>query len=133
MTDVYKDPCNWGAGKAGIGRTVDDLVAGLQSQPGLVTSAPRPLNVDGFTGTELVFSTPADLELSTCYTGTFALWSIESAGPIDRQIDSRPGDTGTVWIFDLNGKRGVISFGSDDPKSDTSAQLKYMVGSLTIG
>ncbi|MGS0688831.1 hypothetical protein ACVBEQ_27400 [Nakamurella sp. GG22] len=133
VTDVYKDPCNWIAGKAEIGPTVDDLVAGLQAQPGLQTSAPEPLNVDGLTGTELTFSTPADLDLSTCYTGTFALWTIASGGPTDRQISSTPGDTGTVWILDLNGKRGVISFGSDEPTSDTSAQIKEMVGSLTIG
>ena len=133
VTDVYRDPCNWGAGKTGIGPSVDDLVAGLQAQPGLQTSAPKPLNVDGFTGTELAYSTRADLDLSTCYSGTFALWTVAVGGPLDRQISNRPGDTGTVWILNLNGKRGVISFGASDPNSDTSVQLNEMVRSVTIG
>jgi hypothetical protein len=133
VTDVYKDPCNWGAGKAGIGPTVDDLVAGLQAQPGLQTSDPKPLSVGGFTGVELTVSTPADIDLSTCYTGTFALWTVDVGGSTDRQISSMPGDTGTVWILDLNGTRGVISFGSDQPTSDTSAQIQEMVGSLKTG
>ncbi len=133
VTDVYKDPCNWSAGKAGIGPSVDDLVAGLQAQPGLQTSAPKPLNVDGFTGTELAFATRADLDLSTCYTGTFALWTVAVGGPLDRQISNHPGDTGTVWILDLNGKRGVISFGARDPSSDTSAQINDMIRSVKIG
>ena len=133
VTDVYKDPCHWNAGKAGIGPTVADLVTGLQAQPGMVTSAPAPLTVDGFTGTQLTITTPADVDLSTCYTGTYALWTIDQSGSVDRQIETTPGGTGTLWILDLNGKRGVISFASDQPTSETGTQIQGMLDSLKIG
>jgi len=133
VTDVYIDPCNWSAGKAGIGPAVDDLVAGLQAQRHTVTSTPKPLNVAGFAGTELTISIPADVDLSACYLGVYALWTIAVDGPLDRQIDSQPGTSATVWILDVNGKRAVISVGSDDPASTTSAQITEMLGSLKSG
>lgn len=131
VTDTYLDACNWLAGKAEIGPSVDDLVAGLQAEKGLLTTAPQPLNVDGFTGTEIGVSAPADLDFATCYTGTFAFYQFDNRMQITA---AKPGDTKKLWILDMNGQRGVITFGAWEPMSDaTKAQLDEIADSITIG
>jgi hypothetical protein len=134
VNDVYLDACNWMAGKAGIGPTVDDLVAGLFSQKGLQTTTPQPLNIDGFTGVELVISSPADLDYQSCYTGTFAVWTLPTT-PANFQVTmDKPGEQRTVRILDLNGDRAVIVSGSwGTPTAATDAQIQQMVDSLEIG
>ena len=48
----------------GVGRTVDDLVAWLQTVPGLNTTEPTPITIDGHSGQML------DISLDPSWTGT---------------------------------------------------------------
>ena len=131
VNDVYLDACNWPAGKAGIGPTVDDLVAGLVAQKSLQTTTPQPLDIDGFTGVELVVTSAADIDFASCYTGEFAVWTV--AGGYQIPLDT-PGEQRTVRILDLNGDRAVIVSGSSGTlMPGTDAQIKQMVDSLELG
>jgi hypothetical protein len=130
VADVFRDACHWTGGIAGIGPEVEDLVAGLVDQSGSDTTEPRPLDVDGFTGSELVLSAPA-VDFTTCDGGDFKVW-VESDG--GERFYDRPGETETLWILDLAGTRGVINFGSFGPMSAAAkAQIEEIVGSLDIG
>jgi len=132
VQDVYLDACNWAAGKAGIGPTVDDLVIGLLGQKNLQTTTPQPLNIDGYTGVELVTTSQSDY--TSCYTGTFAVWTLPTS-PANLQITmDKPGEVRTVRILDLNGDRAVIVSGSwGTPTAATDAQIDEMIASIEIG
>ena len=129
-TDVYKDGCQWVDGKLGVGPSVQDFVAGLVAQKGLETTDPEPLTLDGFSGLQLVTTASANLDFSTCYTGTFATFTDDGTHQIRK---SKPGEATTIWVLDLNGRRGVIAFGAPDPISaSTTAEIEAMVGAIKI-
>ncbi len=46
----------------GVGRTVDDLVAWLGTVPGLVTTEPTPITIDGHPGQMLDLSTRSHMD-----------------------------------------------------------------------
>jgi hypothetical protein len=131
ILDVYQDACRWTIGGAGIGPTVADLVAGLIAQVGTETTEPRPVEVDGFTGTELGLSASPDLDFAVCDEGEFNVWT-QPNGPERGYLV--PGESETLWILDLDGSRGVINFGSFGPMSPAAAaQIADMLASLDIG
>jgi len=129
-TDVYKDGCNWGDGKLGVGPSVQDFVAGLVAQKGLETTAPEPLTLDGFKGLQLVTTVSKNIDFSTCYTGVFATFTDDTTHQIRR---SKPGEATTIWVLDLNGRRGVIAFGAPDPISaPTTSEIEVMVSTIKM-
>jgi hypothetical protein len=131
VLDVYLDACRWKLGEAGIGPTVADLVAGLVAQEGTDTAEPHSVEVDGFTGTELGLSSPPSLDFAACDDGEFNLWT-QPNGPERGHIV--PGEAETLWILDLDGSRGVITFGSFGPiTAAASEQIADMLASLNIG
>ena len=131
VTDVYKDACQWDDGKLGVGPSVQDFVAGLVAQKGLETTNPEPLTLDGFSGLRLVTTASANLDFSTCYTGTFATFTDDGTHQIRK---SKPGEATTLWVLDLNGRRGVIAFGAPGMISDsTSSEIEAMVGAIKLG
>lgn len=128
---TYKDPCNWVTGQQQVGPTVDDLVTALVAQEPTVNEPPRPITMGGYSGTELVISTPPGLDIATCYTGEY-VYLIDD---LHRQTYAEKGGVPqTFWVLDLNGERGIISFWSSATASEaTKAQLAAVVDSIKIG
>jgi hypothetical protein len=128
---TYTDPCNWVTGQQPVGPTVDDLVTAMVAQEPTVNEPPQPITMDGYSGTELVISTPPSLDIASCYTGEY-VYLIDD---LHRQTSAEKGGVPqTFRILDLNGERGIISFWSSASASEaTKAQLTAVVDSIKIG
>ena len=107
VDDVNLDACHWN-GRAKVGSSVDDLVAGLVGQLGMDVSEPTAIEVDGRAGQSLTLS-PADVDPATCDEGTISPW-FEADG--DSRFYASPAETETVWVLDVDGHRAVITAGS---------------------
>ena len=107
VDDVNLDACHWN-GRANVGPSVDELVAGLVGQLGMDVTAPTAIEVDGRAGQALTMS-PADVDPATCDEGPVSPW-FEADG--DSRFYAAPGETETVWIVDLDGRRAVLNTGS---------------------
>jgi hypothetical protein len=66
---LYGDPCHWDVrgihdaglpGDVKVGTTVDDMVAALRANTFYTSTAPKPVSIDGYTGTELELQLPDD-------------------------------------------------------------------------
>lgn len=132
VEDTYKDACDWSKGKAGIGATVQDLVAGLRAVKGLQSTEPQPLTIGDVTGVQLVTTPdPKIKNFANCYLGDFAVWTITNNRQVGKQA---PTEATTTWILNLDGRRGVITTGSPGPMSAaTKAQVQEMLASLKFG
>ena len=91
---------------------------------------PTAIEVDGRAGQAVTLS-PADVDPATCDEGTVSPW-FEADG--DSRFYAAPGETETVWIVDLDGRRAVLNAGSvvEVPPA-TRAQLDEMLASIRIG
>lgn len=129
---VSADACEWRTnGTKDIGRSVDDLVTALQAQLNTVTTTPEPLQVSGFTGQKLAVEAPPDLDVGTCDEGARVGWKDKSGNIVPI---ANAGGLNVVMALDLDGQRGVITYGAYQPMTEqTKAQLDAMVASLKIG
>ena len=129
VDDVNLDACHWN-GRAHVGPSVDELVAGLVGQLGMDVTAPTAIEVDGRAGQALTIS-PADVDPATCDEGLVSPW-FEADG--DSRFYAAPGETETVWVVDLDGRRAVLSTGSVvEMAPATRSQLNEMLASIRIG
>lgn len=87
--------------KPGMGRTVDDLVTWLTEHPGLVTTAPTAVTVDGFDGRVL------DVELKPGWAdacgGTAAVFTHQGTIGDQGELDVRPNDRMRLYLIDVGG------------------------------
>ena len=129
VDDVNLDACHWN-GRANVGPSVDELVAGLVGQLGVDVTGPVPIDVDGRAGQALTLS-PADVDPVTCDAGVVSPW-FEADG--DSRFYAAPGESEIVWILDLDGRRALVNVGSVVEMTPvTRAQLDEMLASIRIG
>jgi hypothetical protein len=129
VDDVNLDACHW-HGRANVGPSVDDLVAGLVSQHGMDVTEPTAIELDGRPGQAVTLS-PADVDPATCDEGVVSPW-FEPDG--DSRHYAAPAETEVLWIVDLDGHRAVINTGSvAEMTPATRAQLDEMLASIRIG
>ena len=132
IVGVSLDSCAWeqNGGPKIIGRTVDDFVTALQAQKNTVATPPEPVEISGYSGTKLAVERPPDVDVTTCDQGARVGWK-DRSGNVVPIVDE---GLNAVMAFDLDGQRGVITYGSYKPLSDeTRAELDAMVASLKIG
>lgn len=95
--------------KAGAGNAVQDFVNFLREHPGLVTTEPVPVEMDGYRGQSVDLSV-ASTWTATCpdSTGPFVLLLTDTGSPAGRAL-GYPGDVKARWdILDVNGKTVII-------------------------
>jgi hypothetical protein len=127
--DVKLDACHW-QGRANVGPSVDELVAGLRSQLGMHVSGPTAIELDSRPGQALTLS-PADVDPATCDGGVVSPW-FEADG--DSRFYAAPGETETVWIVDLHGRRALLNAGSvAEMAPATRMQLDKILASIRLG
>jgi hypothetical protein len=117
---VYGHPCKWQGTLFDPGPTVDDLAAALVDVPLRNASQPVGVTLDGYAGTYLEWSVPADLEMDA--EGNFVDCDSEP-GKAERYFESwigdpngwggdryhqAPGQVDRLWILDVDGVRFVI-------------------------
>ncbi len=129
--DVYSDGCDWIEALLPVGPTVADLVAALEAQVPATHTAPQPVSIGGYSGTEIALTAPADLDYATCYGGVYAAMKDDTGRLTYLEA---PGIPHTFRILDINGERGIIATWSTSELSEsTKSQLDAMVASLTFG
>jgi hypothetical protein len=114
--------------KAGAGHTVQDFVDFLQAHPGLDTTDPVPVEVDGYKGQSIDFSV-AVTWTTTCpdRTGPFVLLLTDTGVPAKRALGYES-DRRARWdILDVNGEtviieRDVSSYGGKFDEAAAAAQ-----------
>ncbi len=121
VDNVYADPflCDPVGLDPPVGPTVDDLVAALVALPGIETTAPRDVTVDGFAGQYVELQETSEVEGDQCEP---ALWITPYDDPAVRDDDpmepaSAPGHPLKVWIVDVDSERLVINARDRDETS----------------
>lgn len=129
---VSADACQWWTnGTKTIGRSVDDLVTALRAQLNTVATTPELLEIDGYRGVKLTVEEPPNFDVRTCDEGSRMGWK-DRSGNIIPIVNA--GGLNAVMALDLDGERGVITYGSyEPPTAQTTSQLNAMVASLRIG
>jgi hypothetical protein len=119
VTNLVRDGClDHSYAEPPVGPSVDDLATGLaELAPFEVTSAPKDVTVDGYSGKHLELTVP-DLPIghggfTGCVGGNLASW----VGAVDKVNGNgeafggytHPGDREEFWILDVAGTRLVIA------------------------
>jgi hypothetical protein len=104
---LYADPCTGGADLAPQpGPTVDDLAAALANLPGIDATTPTAVTVDGFHGTQLTLTAPADSSAGCSGSSDgYEIWRL----PMGAIFAMSPGEQMALTILDIDGDRLVIS------------------------
>jgi hypothetical protein len=117
----YADPCKGALLDPQPGPSVDDLATALRSLPGLETTAPTAVTVDGHPGKQITLTAPDSVAGCTLHEGGLMLWQL----PHGAVFTLLPAQRRSLWIVDVDGQRLVISsdrFPSTTPKDLEEAQ-----------
>ena len=114
--------------KAGVGRTVQDFIDFVQTHPGLDTTDPTPVEVDGYRGQSI------DLSVASTWTtrcpnhlGPFVLLLTDTGVPAKRALGYEADQLARWDILDVNGEtviieRAVSSYGGKFDEAAAAAQ-----------
>ena len=112
-----------------VGPTVGDLVAALGTVPGVQTSAPVDVTLDGFPGQQLTLAVPVDV--SECEY--FQLWVTPAMRGETWGFSSVPGWRHQLWVLDLEGLRFVVDASvAPDAPADAELELRQIIESIDI-
>ena len=132
VDNLVADPCADAVPARGpmldppVGPSVDELVAGLRSLPGLQFTEPVDVTLDGWEAKQLELTHPA-----SCGDALLGL-TPPDAGE-SWEIMSREGWHSTLWILDVHGLRFVVIAAYQlKPRGDVLADLSGMVNSIDI-
>ena len=127
---VYRDSCDYLDNAAPVGPTVDDLVAAVVAQKNTVVTPSRGRS--SWAATRESSSRVARPPIWTPPRATAERRSLWGETPqFGVYGGHEPGAVVTMWILDIDGKRGVITFGSNHVMSaEVQAQLDAMVDSM---
>lgn len=124
--NVFTDPCQWSGALADppVGPTVDDLVVALENQP-TRDATTSDVTLDGYRGTLVKMTVPADISFADCDGGQFYSW--------EGRYHQGPGQHDDVYIVDVEGTRLVIDalYYPDSPAEDR-AELQRMLDTIQI-
>jgi len=133
VENVYADPCLWDGTLLDppVGPTVEDLASALAEQPQRDATS-TDVTMDGYAGTLVTMSVPADINLSNCDGGMFASWS-EAGSDSPSRFAQRPGQIDVIYILDVEGTRVVID-GSYLPSTSATdvAEFEEIIASIDI-
>jgi hypothetical protein len=96
--------------KAGAGHSVQDIVSFLRTHPGLDTTEPRPVEVDGYKGQSVDLGI-ASTWRTTCpdHTGPFVLLLTDTDVPASRALGYEETQRSRWDILDVNGETVIIA------------------------
>jgi len=91
-------------------------------------TSPTEIVVDGYAGTAIELTVPADLDFATCWAGEFRSWTnTEDAA----RFHQGPGQHDLLWIIDVDGTRVVIDAGFYEGTSAADmAELQAILDSI---
>ena len=110
--DVYADPCHRLSGLLGIGPSVDDLVAGLESGlksvPGLRVSSSTSATVGGLPAQRITATDAGDSRLDNCDLAEVLLWADPNGGGT---VKAGGNSLLNLYVLDVHGTRVLIVLG----------------------
>ncbi len=144
VTNLVRDGClDHSYAEPPVGPSVDDLASGLaELAPFRVTSPPRDVTVDGYSGKHLELRVPDDMPIdhegfAGCTGGNLSSW-VGALDVVHGEGESfggytHPGDREEFWILDVEGTRLVIAAerSSGSPSRDL-AELQAILDSIRI-
>jgi hypothetical protein len=119
---VFRDPCKWIGTGVDPGRTVDEVVAALTTQPLRNPTKPVPVNLAGYDGMYFEWSVPDDQDFRTCDGDSFRAW-LGAAGPTRRSYLG-PGQYERVWVLDVGQKRPLVLLATYWPGNDAAGRTE---------
>jgi hypothetical protein len=129
VSHIYRDSCRW-EGTLRPTTSTTDVVQALTEQTGHTTSGPSATTFAGHPATRIVFSLPADANLSGCDDQFVRLWP--DAGPQEQYgLPISPGQTITVHVVDLSGLPTLImAISSETTPAADVAELERVIKSI---
>ena len=111
--EVYAHPCRWlGKKRLQPGPTAADLAEVLATRPLRNATAPIDIEVDGYSGKELVWSVPDNIDFATCDADAegpfFESWTAAEGSLNTDRYQQGPGQVDRLWILDVDGQRLVV-------------------------
>jgi hypothetical protein len=88
------------------GPTVQDLADGLAAQPGVLTSDPVPVTVDGYHGVYLDYRLSRHSYSKACPEGELPILTTQEG----EWVLGEPHERAAIWILDVDGERLVLSW-----------------------
>ena len=112
-----------------VGPTAGDLISALGAVPGVETSAPINVMLDGFAGQQLMLAVP--VEVSECEF--FQLWVTPAVRGETWGFSNVPGWRHQVWVLDLEGLRFVIDASvAPDVPTEVELELRQIIETIDI-
>jgi len=112
--------------KAGVGSSVDAIIAYVQAHPGLVSSAPVATTLDGYSGRQIDFTIDPAWKQVCETTDPFrpaVLMLTDTASPPGRAI-AYASDARVRWVVvDVNGKTLIVEYAGDAVTADFDANV----------
>jgi hypothetical protein len=130
VANIYSDNCQGTLLDPPAGPTVADLTAAFTNVWGADATTPVDVTLDGFVGSRMVLTVPAEADFAECVAGRFMAWNHEGGG--DRWLQG-PGQIEELWILDVDGERLLIR-ASYFPETSAShrAELQQVIDSIQI-
>ena len=128
-TDRYgvpADSCR-GDGITPVGPTVADLVTAIRDQPGLRVGRPRPVALDGASGTHLRVSIDPAFDVSACRDRQVNLPGVHGTNN-----NVTPAYVGEWWILDAGGQRVVVQAMCDPCNAIAADRIHQTVETLAF-
>lgn len=122
---IVTDPCA-GAPAKNIGDTPQALAEALSSMPGLRTTMPEPVTIDGHPGLHLKLRVAKDVDLSTCAGAQLSLWKYD-----DNVYDLARTDTvNHLWILQVDDERIIttVTLFPDQPPGQNAEMIAMANG-----
>jgi hypothetical protein len=130
IEDVYADPCAIDLGMLDppLGPSVD-LVTAFAALPGMETTPPQDVAVDGYPAKYIELGGPT--ERDECVDGVAFLWNTPSGDEVPAPGAGNNPDR--LWIVDVAGNRLVIgSRHSEETSPEQYAELEQILESIQI-
>jgi hypothetical protein len=131
VTEVYRDPCDWGAGTIPAGSRADALADALAGQASRQARVSR-VSIGDHTAVLVTTEVPDDLDIASCDEGEFRTWA--PAHGRDARVQAGPGEIDEVYVLRV-GKRVVVIDAAYFPDADSGeiAELHRIVASVQFG
>ncbi len=124
VDNVSAEPCTQLLRDPPVGASVEDLVAALSDISDVDVSPPTHVTIDGFPGTQLTITAPAETRCERLYT-----WRTTT-----RQNGVGPGEVNEIRILDVDGIRLVIAVAHGPALAvDARSEIDSVLDSIQIG
>ena len=112
VDEVYAHPCSWDRPRIQPGPTAADLAEVLTTRPLRNATVPIGIEVDGYSGMELEWSVPDEIDFSTCHEdaegASFESWTAAPGSWNTDRYQQGPGQVDRLWILDVDAQRLVL-------------------------